>query len=229
MNPILKTGFVVIAKVISFLVLGLCIHHQHRLPLQGPAILVANHNSHLDTFALMSLFPLSMATRLRPVANEAYFLQRNSLLAWFSRRVLDIIPVTCTSAGTKFCQSGCSYRDFFNHCAEALAKDQILILYPEGSRGHPEHLSQFKSGIAHLAKRHPEVPIVPIFLRGFGKALPKGEPLLVPFVCKAHIGEALFWNGHKQTFLEQLNDQMRDLAGEMRDLAGETLEADIPE
>jgi 1-acyl-sn-glycerol-3-phosphate acyltransferase len=70
MNPWLKTGFVFLAKVVSFLILGLCIFHQERLPLKGPAILVANHNSHLDTFALMSLFPLSMATQLRPVANE---------------------------------------------------------------------------------------------------------------------------------------------------------------
>jgi 1-acyl-sn-glycerol-3-phosphate acyltransferase len=213
MIPVLKTAFVFLAKVVSFLVLGLCIYNPERLPLQGPAILVANHNSHLDTFALMSLFPLSMATRLRPVANADYFLTRNRFLAWFSRRVLDIIPVACESKDQPQSQPGCSHRAFFDHCAEALIDGQILILYPEGSRGQPEHLSEFKSGIAHLAKRHPDVPVVPIFLRGFGKAMPKGDPLLVPFVCKAHIGEALFWNGHKQEFLEQLNNRMRSLAG----------------
>ena len=160
----------------------------------------------------MSLFPLSMATQLRPVANEDYFLHRHRFLAWFSRRVLDIIPVACSAKSGKTPQSGCSHRNFFNRCAEALSEHQILILYPEGSRGQPENLSEFQSGIAHLAKRHPEVPIVPIFLRGFGKAMPKGDPLLVPFVCKAHIGEPLFWNGCKQTFLEQLKGHMGTLA-----------------
>jgi 1-acyl-sn-glycerol-3-phosphate acyltransferase len=213
MNAVLKTGFVMLAKVVSFLVLGLCIYNPERLPLQGPAILVANHNSHLDTFALMSLFPVSMAPQLRPVANEEYFLHRNRLLAWFSRRVLDIIPVSCASNSQVAPQGGCSHRAFFNHCAAALDNNQILMLYPEGSRGRPEHLSEFKSGIAHLAKRHPDVPVVPIFLRGFGKAMPKGDPLLVPFVCKAHIGEALFWTGRKQEFLNQLNYRMRELAG----------------
>ncbi len=149
----------------------------------------------------MALFPLSMANQLRPAANADYFLHRNRLLAWFSRRVLDIIPLTCESSH-KNRDRNCSHRHFFKHCAEALAKKQILILYPEGSRGQPESLSEFKGGIAHLAKRHPDVPIVPICLRGFGKAIPKGDPLLVPFVCKAHIGEALFWNGHKQQFVE---------------------------
>jgi 1-acyl-sn-glycerol-3-phosphate acyltransferase len=214
MNPILKTAFVMLAKVVSFLILGLCIYNPNRLPLQGPAILVANHNSHLDTFALMSLFPLSMATQLRPVANADYFLHRNPLLAWFSRWVLDIIPVACESKAGETQQDICCHRDFFTHCAQALDQRQILILYPEGSRGQPESFGEFKSGIAHLAKRHPDVPVVPIFLRGFGKAMPKGDPLLVPFVCKAHIGEALFWNGHKQEFLELLNRRMRRLAGE---------------
>jgi 1-acyl-sn-glycerol-3-phosphate acyltransferase len=214
MNPLLKTGFVLLAKVVSFLILGLCIYNPTRLPLQGPAILVANHNSHLDTFALMSLFPLSMATQIRPIANADYFLHRNRLLAWFSRQVLDIIPLACESSSGGNRQGDGSHRSFFNHCAEALAQQQILILYPEGSRGQPESFGEFKSGIAHLAKRHPDVPIVPIFLRGFGKAMPKGDPLLVPFVCKAHIGEALFWNGHKQEFLAQLNRQMHELAGE---------------
>jgi 1-acyl-sn-glycerol-3-phosphate acyltransferase len=217
MNPviskILKIGFLLLVKVLVRVLLGLRIQHRERLPRSGPAILVANHNSHLDTLVLLSLFPLAIATTLRPVANQQYFLEQNRCLAWFSRHVLTIIPVDTSIPS--HCQEGdCNHRTFLQHCADALAQNQILILFPEGTRGQPEHLTEFKTGIAHLAKRHPTVPIIPIFLQGLGKALPKGEILLVPFLCRIAIGSPLYWNGQKQSFLHQLTTQMQMLATE---------------
>ncbi|MDJ0775958.1 MAG: lysophospholipid acyltransferase family protein [Mastigocoleus sp. MO_167.B18] len=220
MNRVLKFLFVLIAKFVVFVILGLRIKHKGLLPSNGPAILVANHNSHLDTLAIMSIFPLSMAHNLRPLANERYFLQRNSCLAWFSRYVLDIIPVRCDSNQKDSPKENSSkdictkHRTFFKDCAAALAQNQILILYPEGSRGEPESLKEFRCGIAHLAKRHPNVPIIPIFIYGLGKALPKGKCLLVPFLCFMSIGQALYWDGNKQTFLHKLRERMQTLSAE---------------
>jgi 1-acyl-sn-glycerol-3-phosphate acyltransferase len=89
---------------------------------------------------------------------------------------------------------------------------EILLIYPEGSRGNPESLTSFKSGIAHLAKRHPEIPIYPIFLHGLGKTLPKGEALLVPFFCDVWLGNPLHWTGNKQSFMDLLNQSIQELA-----------------
>ena len=72
---------------VALLVLGLNLRHRERLPVKGPAIVAANHNSHLDTLVLLSLFPLSVIDRIRPVAAAEYFL-RNRALAWFSTRIL---------------------------------------------------------------------------------------------------------------------------------------------
>jgi 1-acyl-sn-glycerol-3-phosphate acyltransferase len=221
MNRVLKVLFFLLLVRAVVLILGLCIHHRQRLPTVGPAIVVANHNSHLDTLVLMSLFPLSQLHQVRPVANEQYFLAQNRGLAWFSRQVLDIIPVSCAPeiAGemgdrpleTSSC---CGHRTFLKSCAAALNQNQILILYPEGTRGQPEHLTSLSSGIAHLAKHHPQVPIIPVFLQGLGKSLPKGECLLVPFLCQIVIGNPLYWVGNKPQFLNQLAAQLQSLSTE---------------
>jgi 1-acyl-sn-glycerol-3-phosphate acyltransferase len=214
MKQIISVIFYLTTKIIVLVLLGLRIQHRERLPTSGPAILVANHNSHLDTLVLMSLFPLSKVQHLRPVANEEYFLKQNPCLAWFARHILHIIPVS-TEAGS--CRdNSCNHRNFFKNCADAIAQNQILILYPEGTRGTPESLGEFKSGIAHLAKQHPHVPIVPIFLHGLGKALPKGDFLIVPLLCSIYIGEAIYWNGQKQIFLQQLTERVQALSDERR-------------
>jgi 1-acyl-sn-glycerol-3-phosphate acyltransferase len=209
MKRVLKVIFFAIAKIGVFLLLGLRIQHWDRLPSQGPAILVANHNSHLDTFILISLFPLAIVHQLRPLASKQYFLDRSRWLAWFSRQVLDIIPVDLSPD-----KDSSAHRNFMSDCDAAISQNQILILFPEGSRGEPESLSEFRSGIAHLAKRHPQVPIFPIFLHGLGKALPKGEFLLVPFLCWIYIGSAMYWTGKKQDFLDRLTETMQALAAE---------------
>ncbi|MEB3228238.1 MAG: lysophospholipid acyltransferase family protein [Synechocystis sp.] len=203
MKRVLKQGVVLATKLIAHLLLGLEIRHRERLPQAGPAILVANHNSHLDALVLMSLFPLAIAPQLRPVANADYFLHQNPCLAWFARQVLDIIPVVTADSAQKSPDPG-NHRAFLQQCAEALAQGQMIILFPEGSRGKPEQLSPLQCGIAHLAKRHPAVPIIPITLTNLGKALPKGDPLLVPFVCGGVVGEPLVWNGDKSEFLNTL-------------------------
>jgi 1-acyl-sn-glycerol-3-phosphate acyltransferase len=212
MSRILKLLFFLIIKGLVILLIGLSIRYRQRLPTTGPAILVANHNSHLDTLVLMSLFPLAKLHLLRPIADEEYFLKKNPYLAWFSRQILNIIPVYRETKGSDLPKEGCTHRKFLRDCASALAQNNILILFPEGTRGEPENLAEFNCGIAHLAKHHPDVPIIPIFLHGLGKALPKGEFLLVPFFCQVAIGEPLFWSGRKQTFLQDLMEQMRSLS-----------------
>lgn len=209
--PLLKTFFFLcIVRPLVYWILGLQVKNRDRLPRDGPAILVANHNSHLDTLVLMSLFPVAKLSQVRPLADEQYFLKQNRCLAWIARHLFEIIPVTRTPSETRLALA--SQRAFLKTCQVALEQRKILILYPEGSRGEPEKSSEFKSGIAHLAKQHPDVPIIPIYLQGLGKALPKGDPLLVPFLCHVSIGEPLYWSGPKQAFLDRLCDRIYALA-----------------
>jgi len=206
--------------------LGLNVRHRERLPLEGPAILVANHNSHLDALVLISLFPLRLLPQVRPAAAMDYFL-RNRLLAWFALDVIGIIPVARkphprTAANrlqTAEFEAGSppSRRRpylILKNCDRALQRGEILIFFPEGSRGEPEKRAKFKTGIAHLAESHPDIPVIPIFMHGLGKALPKGEAILVPFFCDVFVGEALRWSGGRAGFMAKLEQAMEALEQE---------------
>jgi len=206
MNRLLRVIFYrVIVRFIVSIVLGLNVRHREKLPKQGPAILVANHNSHLDTLVLMSLLPAHLLPKVQPVAAMDYFLS-NPVLAWFALKIIGILPIKRKPA----VRGG----NPLLPCYEALLDNRILIFFPEGSRGEPEKLSNFKSGLARLSEQCPEVPVVPILLHGLGKSLPKGEAILVPFFCDVFIGDELYWNGDKKAFMKQFEQQMAELSAE---------------
>jgi len=213
MNHVLRLAFfVLIARPLALIVLGLNVRHRQRLPQAGPAIIAANHNSHLDTLVLLSLFPLRLLPKLRPGAAADYFTV-NPLLAWFSLNVIGILPIKREAKGGA---------DPLKPCEMALERGEILVLFPEGSRGEPEVMGRFKRGIAVLAARRPDVPVTPIFLHGLGKALPKDDPILVPFFCDVFVGEALRGSPEQTEFMTELTTRMHALASELpREPVGE--------
>lgn len=205
-DPVLRwLFFALIVKPICLIVLGLNVRRRQLLPTQGPAFLVANHNSHLDVLVMMSLYPLSALPRLRPVAAADYFFLYKPL-AWFAHRVIGIIPLEREVKGMRV--------DPLAGVGDAVRRGDIVILFPEGKRGEPEVLEQFKNGIAHLARRHPDVPITPAFMHGVGKALPRDEALLVPFFCDVFVDEPMKWTGDKATFMDTLNARMKAMSDE---------------
>ena len=199
--------FLIVVRPLMLLIMGMNVRHQEHLPKTGPAVIVANHNSHLDTFAVMTLFGMERLHLVRPVAAADYFLATR-LRAWFSTRVLGIIALERQVRGHR--------RHPLQPISDALDLGQIVLLFPEGTRGEPEKREPFQQGIAHLAKRHPDVPIVPIFMRGMGKALPRGEGLLVPFICDLFIGPSVGWAGDKSEFMCRLDHAFDELEAEAR-------------
>lgn len=207
MNHFLRYLWVVlIVRPVVLLIMGINARNRERLTASQPAIIVANHNSHLDTMVLMTLFPLSLLKLIRPVAAMDYFL-KNRLLAWFALKIVGIIPIS------RKVRAGSDHP--LAECSRALERGEVLILFPEGTRGEPEELVSFKAGIAHLAKRHPDIPVIPVFVHGLGKALPRGEFLLVPFFCDAIVGEPLKWTGSRDDFMHALETSMKDLASQI--------------
>lgn len=194
--------FAIIVKPVVFFALGLNVFFKQRLPSKGPAILLANHNSHLDTMVLMSLYPLREIHKIRPVAAADYFLA-NKFIAWFSLNVIGIIPIRRGNSGVK--------GSLFDTCHQALDQGHILVLFPEGSRGEPEQLSELKRGVHHLIKTRSSLKVVPVMMHGLGKALPKGEAILVPFNCDVVVGEALPFVDDAKQYVNNVSNALNTL------------------
>jgi len=194
-------------RPIVFLYLGVNIRRRFLLPKRGPAILVANHNSHLDTMVLMIACPRTLFNDLRPVAAADYWL-KGKFLTWFSRNVLNIVPIYRKKEDRP------DDADPLEPVGQALTEGSAVIFFPEGSRGEPEQMADFKRGIAILSERHPEVPVVPVYFQGLGRALPRGEGLLVPFLCDMFVGEHLYWSGDEGEFMMKLKRRFESLSRE---------------
>jgi 1-acyl-sn-glycerol-3-phosphate acyltransferase len=206
MSYLLRLFFygILVRSVVLF-VLGLNVRHRERLPAKGPAIVAANHNSHLDAMALISLLPLRLLPRVRPVAAADYFL-RNRMLAWFALNVVGIVPLNRERKDAR--------EDLLAPVAAAIDRGDILIFFPEGSRGDPERLAEFKTGLARIAERRPDVPVIPVFTHGLGKALPKGAWMIVPFFVDIFVGEPLAFGGDRAAFMQRYRDAMHAMAQE---------------
>lgn len=194
--------FAAVVRPFLTLFIGLRVRGREHLPAADPFVLIANHTSHLDTVALLSLFPLGRLHRIRPVAAADYFLS-GRLRAWLSTTLFNILPVArrhVTKANNPL-----------ETMREAVGAGDSLILFPEGTRGADGEPGRFLPGVAHLVESCPEVPIVPAFLVNLGRSLPKGTFLPVPFFAEVRVGSPLHPTGTRDEILAQLEAAVRVL------------------
>lgn len=137
------------------------------------AIVVGNHDTHLDVFLLFSLFPLRRVGRVRAVAAEDYFSRG---LKGFLARVLFRTILIPRGSGDP--------QRALEPVRQALRRGESLVVFPEGTRGEPGVLMPFKSGIGGLMEEFPRIPVYPVALKGVERTLPKGGAVPVPFVVE---------------------------------------------
>ena len=117
--------------------------------LDAPYIIIGNHLSGVDPFAL------AVPTRryeIRFIGKRE--LTKNRLLEWTLRQ-LHMIPVSrhATDMGA------------MRACMQVLREGRVLGIFPEGTRHQPELMHTVESGAAMIALRA-NVPILPVYIDG---------------------------------------------------------------
>ncbi len=150
-------------------------------------IIVANHNSHVDTMVLLSSLPISQLKRTHPVATATYF-GKKKWLELLSNLFVNTVLIQRREEKSPETDQGKALEQLM----KKLEQGHSLIFFPEGSRGEPEQMQAFKKGIGVLLQKFPHIPFIPVYLKGMGKILPKGSILPVPYDAQVYFGDPTF-------------------------------------
>jgi len=126
-----------------------------------PALIVANHASHLDTAVLLSTLPAARRRRTAVAAAADYFFGTVWRAAG-SAIAFNTFPIE-RRGGSESALPG-----------QLLADGWSIIVYPEGTRSPDGFPGRFRMGAAWLAVTH-SVPVIPVGLRGTYAAMPRGR------------------------------------------------------
>jgi long-chain acyl-CoA synthetase len=149
------------------------------IPHNRNTIVASNHTSHLD----MGFVKYALGVygeNLVSLAAQDYFFEGNRLRRAYFENLTNVAP---------FDRKG-GLRQALRQAGEILEQGKTVLIFPEGTRSTNGVLQEFKSGIGHLALTH-EVDILPIYLGGTHRALPKGNRIPVRRDITASIGPPL--------------------------------------
>jgi 1-acyl-sn-glycerol-3-phosphate acyltransferase len=128
------------------------VEHPERIPVQGAAVMTANHASFIDWLLIASASPRPV----RFVMDAEY--SRLPLIRFLFRNA-KVIPIAPASADPEFLERA------YERIAEELAVGELVCVFPEGGISSDGELAPFRRGIEHIVERT-RVPVVPVALVG---------------------------------------------------------------
>ncbi len=143
--------------------------------LSGPAVFVANHQSHFDAPVCLA----ALGSRVRKhlvIAAAADYFYRTKLSGVAASLALGTVP---------FVRTGGSSRESIALLKELVGKGWSVLIFPQGTRG--KGITGFKKGFAYVAVDC-QVPVVPLYLHGLEEVMPKGTRIPLPGGVAVGIG-----------------------------------------
>ncbi len=165
----------------------------------------ANHTSHLDALILWASLPKSIRSLTRPVAAADYW--EGGPVRRYMASIFDVLLIDRTKIKV--------HNSPIDVMLSEIGDTRSLIVFPEGSRNPSGELQEFKSGLFHLAKKRPELELIPVYIDNVNRIMPKGEYLPVPLLSCISIGAPMWLEPGegKVEFLERAKNAVLKLKG----------------
>jgi cytidylate kinase len=144
-----------------------------RVPADGPALITPVHRSNLDF-----IFAIFACDR------KIFFMAKDSL--WKSK----ILGRVLLALGAFPVHREAADRSALVHGEAVLRAGEVLVLFPEGTRGEGPEIGEILEGAAFLSARG-EAPVVPLGLWGTENAMPKGAKIFRPAKVHVVVGELI--------------------------------------
>lgn len=130
--------------------------------LRGPLIFAANHASHLDAPLVLTVLPDRWRHRMVTPAAADYFFTTRLRSAYFAFAT-NAVPIERAKVNRRSLQQA----------ASLVEEGWNLLIFPEGGRSPDGWGQEHHGGVAWLAARTGR-PIVPVYIKGTGRLLPRG-------------------------------------------------------
>jgi len=150
-------------------------------PALNQRVYFANHSSHGDFVLIWTVLSVRARRQTRPVAAADYW-NVPGLRRFIGAHVFNALLIDRRAGGGAAITA----------MNKALAWGDSLIIFPEGTRNTGDApLLPLRAGIHHLARAHPAVEFVPVWIDNISRVMPKGERLPVPLLCSVIFGEPI--------------------------------------
>ena len=179
---ILQFTYCVLVRIFLKVIVGVKFDSARFLVNEEQFIIVANHNSHLDTMTIMASLPAKIIHKVKPVAAADHF-GKTQWQAKLSNYLINTLLIKRKR------DKDHPEEDPINNMVHALDEGYSLIIFPEGTRGEPEVQQPLKPGIAMVLLKKPHIKYIPAYMKGMGKAMPKDDNLIVPFTSSIIYGQ----------------------------------------
>ncbi len=139
--------------VVSFCFFPCRAYGRENVPRSGGCLYASNHESNIDPI----LIPVASPRRMRFLAKDSLF--RNPVLGGVIR-----------FGGGISLKRGTADRGALTEALESLKDGWPVLIFPQGTRGG----DKVQAGVGFLAAKS-GVPVVPVFIQGTDRVLPKGS------------------------------------------------------
>lgn len=201
--PIIRGVLILIAKFLS----GASVRWVDCQPDRCQRVYFANHTSHLDSIVVWAALPPEVREVTRMVAAKDYW-NKGPIRRYLSKEIFNALLIDRTNVSIR--------NTPVQLMIDEIGDNYSMIIFPEGGRSTGETIQEFKSGIYYLAKKKPELELIPVYLDNMNRILPRGEVLPVPMCSRIVFGPPIWIERGepKNIFLERTREaivKLKDL------------------